>query len=109
MFTYSAGATVGSDGLAMVGRDAKQPGAVAPRLGEVYHAAPDADFRGFVDDMRDYADEAQRVTVAVNLGDSALRLSQVINRASRAGRPDMQGTHPRRDALAAGCHEEVWP
>ncbi len=94
VFTYSAGATVGSDGLAMVGRDAKQPGAVAPRLGEIYHAAPDADFRGFVDDMRDYADEAQRVTVAVNLGDSALRLSQVINRASRAGRPDMRELTP---------------
>jgi hypothetical protein len=30
------------------------------------------------------------VTVAVNLGDSALRLSQAINRASRAGRPDMR-------------------
>ncbi len=94
VITYSAGATVGSDGLAMVGRDAKQPGAIAPRLGEVYHAAPDADFRDFVDDMRDYADQAQRVTVAVNLGDSALRLSQVINRASRAGRPDMRELTP---------------
>lgn len=89
VFTYSAGATVGSDAMAMVGRDAAQLGAVAPRLGEVYHAAPDADFRSFVDDMRDYADKAERVTVAVNMSDSALRLSQVINRASRAGRPDM--------------------
>ena len=94
VLTYSAGATVGSDGLAKVGRDAKRPGAVAPRLGEVYHAAPDADFRGFVDGMRDYADVAQRVSVAVNMGDSALRLSQVINRASRAGRPDMRELTP---------------
>jgi esterase/lipase superfamily enzyme len=89
VLTYSAGATVGSNGLAMAGRDAKQ-GATAPRLGEIYHAAPDADFRSFVDDMGDYANQARRVTVAVNLGDSALRLSQVINRASRAGRPDMR-------------------
>lgn len=89
VFTYSAGATVGSDALAMLGRDPVQPDGKPVRLGEIYHAAPDADFRGFVNDMRDYADKAQRVTVSVNLNDSALRLSQVINRASRAGRPDM--------------------
>ena len=90
VFTYSAGGTVGSDGLAMVGRDAQASGAVAPALGEIYHAAPDADFRTFVDDMASYADKAERITVAVNLNDSALRLSQMINRASRAGRPDMR-------------------
>jgi esterase/lipase superfamily enzyme len=94
VFTYSAGATVGSDALAMVGRDAEQPGASAPALGEVYHAAPDADFRSFVDDMGAYADKAERVTVSVNLNDSALRLSQVINRASRAGRPDKRELTP---------------
>lgn len=94
VFTYSAGATVGSDALAIVGRHAQQPGAQATRLGEVYHAAPDADFRGFVDDMRDYAGKAERMTVAVNLNDSALRLSQVINRASRAGRPDIRELDP---------------
>ncbi len=90
VFTYSAGGTVGSNALAMVGRDAKQPEAPHARLGEVYHAAPDADFRGFVADMRDYADVARRITVSANLNDSALRLSQAINRASRAGRPDMR-------------------
>ena len=89
VFTYSAGGTVGSDGLAIVGRDADTTG-VAPRLGEIYHAAPDADFRSFVDDMASYAGKAERVTVAVNLGDSALRLSRLVNRASRAGRPDMR-------------------
>ena len=89
VFTYSAGATVGSDALAIVGRDAGSTG-TAPALGEVYHAAPDADFRAFVDDMASYADKAERVTVAVNLGDSALRLSRLVNRASRAGRPDMR-------------------
>ncbi len=89
VFTYSAGGTVGSSALAIVGRDAAKPGAVAPRLGEVYHAAPDADFRDFVNDLRDYAGRARRVTVSANLDDTALRLSQVVNRASRAGRPDV--------------------
>lgn len=103
VFTYSAGATVGSDALAIVGRDAQQPGVQATRLGEVYHAAPDADFRGFVDDMRDYAGMAERVTVAVNLNDSALRLSQVINRASRAGRPDMRELDPEASRWLLGA------
>jgi len=94
VFTYSAGGTVGSDGLAIVGRDAEQPGAPSFRLGEVYHAAPDADFRGFVDDMREYAGQTKQVTVAVNMNDSALRLSQLVNRASRAGRPDMAELSP---------------
>lgn len=89
ILTYSAGATVGSDGLALVGRMAVQPGAPPEKVGEIYHAAPDADFRGFVDDLRDYAGVANRVTVAANMGDAALRLSQRVNRGSRAGRPDM--------------------
>ncbi len=96
VMTYSAGGTVGSDGLALVGREARLPGAADPRLGEVYHAAPDADFRGFVDDLRDYAGVARRVSVAVNLGDSTLRLSQTINRGSRAGRPDIAELSPNQ-------------
>ena len=94
VFTYSAGATVGSKGLAIVGRDADETGATPARLGEIYHAAPDADFRGFVDDMKDYADRAERMTVAVNMNDSALRLSARVNNGSRAGRPDMDELSP---------------
>jgi esterase/lipase superfamily enzyme len=94
VFTYSAGGTVGSDAMAMVGRDAAEPGAEPTRLGEVYHAAPDADFRSFVDDLQAYSGLAERVTVAANLSDSALRLSRVVNRASRAGRPDMRELSP---------------
>ncbi|KAB7644112.1 alpha/beta hydrolase [Polymorphobacter fuscus] len=89
VLTYSAGGTVGSEGLALVGRQARLAGAADPRLGEVYHAAPDADTRGFVDDLRDYAGVARRVTVAANMGDVTLRLSQAANRGSRAGRPDI--------------------
>lgn len=90
VFTYSAGGMVGSKGLALFGQAADAAGAPPERLGEVYHAAPDADFRGFVDDLRSYADDAGRITVAVNMTDSALRLSGRVNNASRAGRPDME-------------------
>lgn len=88
ILTYSAGGTVGSEGLALLGRVSREETA-DPRIGEVYHAAPDADFRGFVDDLRDYAQIVRRVTVALNTSDSALRLSELINRGSRAGRPNM--------------------
>jgi len=94
VFTYSAGGTVGSDALAVAGRDAADESPTALRLGEVYHAAPDADFRAFVADARDYARLARRVTVSANLNDTALRLSQLVNRASRAGRPDMRELGP---------------
>jgi esterase/lipase superfamily enzyme len=94
VFTYSAGGTVGSDGLAIAARKAAEPGAADPRIGEVYHAAPDADFRSFVDDLKDYAGRATRTTVAANLSDSALRLSRIVTGASRAGRPDMTELTP---------------
>ena len=97
VFTYSAGATVGTAALDHLAEAA--PGS-ADRVGEVYHAAPDADFRGFVDDMANYARHADRVTTAVNLGDSALRLAAAMNRASRAGRPDLRELPPRRPS---GC------
>ena len=96
ILTYSAGGTVGSDGLALIGREAARPGSIDPRLGEIYHAAPDADTRGFVDDLRDYAGKAQRVTVAANMGDLTLRLSQAANRGSRAGRPDIEELSPNQ-------------
>lgn len=91
VLTYSAGGTVGSHGLALLA--GKNPEAAA-RLGEVYHAAPDADSRDFVDDLQLYSGAAGRVTVAVNLGDSALRLAGAVNRASRAGRPDLGELRP---------------
>lgn len=99
VFTYSAGGTVGSDGLARLARDA---GPAANRLGEVYHAAPDADFRAFARDLTAYGPMARRVTTAVNMGDSALRLAQTVNRASRAGRPDLRElSDEETDALLA--------
>ncbi len=87
VFTYSAGGTVGSAGLRLLAADAAP---ATLRLGEVYHAAPDADFRGFASDLAAYAPFVRRVTTAVNMGDSALRLAAVVNRGSRAGRPDLR-------------------
>lgn len=102
VMTYSAGGTVGSTGLAVLGRDFPE----ASRLGQVYHAAPDADFRGFVQDLADYAPRAEAVTVAANLGDSALRLAGAVNRASRAGRPDLRELTPEAGAMLLGAAED---
>lgn len=107
MLTYSAGATVGSDALALVGRTARRAGAPPAKLGDIYHAAPDADFRGFVDDLRDYAGVTNRVTVAANMGDSALRLSQRVNRGSRAGRPDMAELSPGATRFLLDANREL--
>jgi hypothetical protein len=98
------GATVGSDGLALL---ARQDPVSAGHVGDVVHAAPDADFRGFVDDMKVYAGSVWRVTTLVNLGDSALRLAAVVNRGSRAGRPDLRELTPEAtDWLLAAADDE---
>ncbi len=103
VFTYSAGGTVGSHGLALLAREDPE---AADGLGEVYHAAPDADFRDFVADLQVYAPAADRVTTALNLGDSALRLAQAVNRASRAGRPDLRELSEEDSAWILGAAQE---
>lgn len=91
LFSYSAGATVASQALSLM---VQQHPDLLENIGEVYFAAPDVDFADFVDDLGGYVSHVHRVTAAVNLGDSALRLAKVINRASRAGRPDLQELSP---------------
>ena len=61
------------------------------RIGEVYFAAPDCDFRAFaVDHLPSYHDMTVSTTLTVNLNDSVLALSQFIHhKVSRAGRPDL--------------------
>ena len=93
VLSYSAGGTVASDGLARVGLYSRERG-FDPKLDQVHHAAPDADLRDFVGDLRDYAHVARRVTVSLNMEDSALRLSEILNRGSRAGRPDLRELSP---------------
>lgn len=109
VFTYSAGGTVGSAGLALL---AKDPDPAAVRLGEIYHAAPDANFRDFAADLALYGSVARRTTTAINMGDSALRLAQAVNRTgSRAGRPDLRELSPEEAdtllAASAGTRAQV--
>jgi hypothetical protein len=61
------------------------------RIGEVYFAAPDCDFRAFaVDHVPSYHDMTVSTTLTVNLSDSVLALSQFMHhKVSRAGRPDL--------------------
>ncbi|MCO5063874.1 MAG: alpha/beta hydrolase [Rhizobiaceae bacterium] len=106
VLTYSAGGTVGSDALGRIGDDVTLHGSQNPRIGEVYHAAPDADFRSFVNDMQKYAAIARRMTVAVNMNDAALRLSQLVNRASRAGRPDLTELSPEASSWLLEAQEQ---
>jgi hypothetical protein len=106
VLSYSAGGTVASDGLALAGRAATEAGR-DPRLGEVHHAAPDADLAGFVDDLRDYAGVAGRVTVSLNMADSALRLSEIVNRGSRAGRPNLAALSPGDRRFLAQANREM--
>jgi esterase/lipase superfamily enzyme len=92
VLAYSAGAQVASPGLAMLGTgragESRDELRRRLRLGQVYFAAPDIDTRRFVDDLGRYVDLADRVSVAANLNDSALRFAALVHRASRAGRPD---------------------
>ncbi len=103
VLAYSAGAKIASPALVRLA--ASPPGEARAvvrnrlRLRNVYYAAPDVDTRLFVDQMREYIDVVGRVTVAVNRGDSALRVSQLVNRASRAGRPDAGELDPEQRAF----------
>ena len=89
VFTYSAGATIGSDGLARLATDAPE---AAERLGEIYHAAPDADFRGFVDDLqicraRDDRGQPRRFRAAAR----RRRQPRLPRRPARPRRADARG------------------
>ena len=106
---YSAGATLTTKTLALLGSDQSQPDREAYRqllrLGSVYFAAPDADFDDFIEEYRQYQDIIDRVTVTINHNDSVLGISrslfhakggpkknsqQVISTKSRLGKPDVR-------------------
>lgn len=97
---YSAGAQVVSPGLVLLAttRPAETPPALRERLRlrNVYYAAPDIDTRRFVDELREHVGIVERVTVAANLSDAALRFAGIIHRASRAGRTRPSSTPSRR-------------
>jgi esterase/lipase superfamily enzyme len=58
------------------------------RLGEIYFAAPDIDFRVFLENLATYIDLPNHVTLALNPDDSVLKHAARHHRVSRAGRPD---------------------
>lgn len=93
VLAYSAGAQVASPGLALLATPRKGESRdelrQRLRLGQIYFAAPDIDTSQFVDQLGRYADLAERVSLAVNLNDSALAWAERFNRSgSRAGRPN---------------------
>jgi esterase/lipase superfamily enzyme len=92
VLAYSAGAQIVSPALAQLGtpRAGETPDQLRQRLRltQIYFAAPDIDTRRFVQDLGQYVKVVDRVSIAANLNDSALRFANVVHRASRAGRPD---------------------
>jgi esterase/lipase superfamily enzyme len=92
VLAYSAGAQIASPALVKLGT--ARPGETREqlrrrlRIKHVYFAAPDIDTRRFVDDLGVYIDVVERVSIAANLNDSALRFASIVHRASRAGRPN---------------------
>jgi esterase/lipase superfamily enzyme len=90
---YSLGAEVVSNALNTL-RDAhrdENPEALRQRLriGEVYYAAADMGFKESLEQLHNYADIVDRVSMTVNVNDSVLKSAQFMHRGvSRAGRPD---------------------
>jgi esterase/lipase superfamily enzyme len=92
VLAYSAGAQVLGPALALLKRGSPATDVEQLherlRLGEVYFAAPDIDFRPFIADLSSYVGIADHITVAVNPDDTVLALAARHHRQSRAGKPD---------------------
>ena len=92
VLAYSAGAQVVSPGLVKLGtpREGETQEAVRQRLRlrQIYFAAADIDSRRFMNDLAHYIHIVERVSIASNLNDSALRFSAFVNRGSRIGSLD---------------------
>lgn len=90
ILAYSAGGQIVSPGLSSLGNTVSEDGKAALkkrlRLGEIYYAAPDVDFKVFVEQLPHYMDLAHTVTVAANVEDSVLAFSERFHGVSRAGR-----------------------
>ncbi len=93
ILAYSAGAMVLSPALKLL-REQQGHRSLGQlfdelRLGEIYYAAPDVDFKGFLHDLAGYRDMTCNVTLTVNLNDLVLALAQGYHGTSRAGAPDL--------------------
>ena len=109
ILAYSAGATLTTKSLAVLGNDPTQTDRAAYReslrLGSIYFAAPDTDFDEFIDEYRSYQDIVDNVTITINQYDTVLDIAmkdhQSKNRPvidgfeqgnsgkSRLGKPDL--------------------
>jgi len=92
ILAYSAGAQVLSPALAELRQkyDDEDIDQLKKRLrlGEIYFAAPDVDFRVFLENLATYIDLPKHVTLALNPDDSVLKYAARHHKVSRAGRPD---------------------
>jgi esterase/lipase superfamily enzyme len=92
ILAYSAGAQVLSPALALLRKEygTEDPDKLKKRLrlGEVYFAAPDIDFKVFLYDLATYIDIPEHVTLALNPDDRVLKFATMHHKVSRAGRPD---------------------
>ena len=92
ILAYSAGAQVLSPALAKLREKYKDDDIKQLkqrlRLGEIYFAAPDIDFKAFLEDLAAYIDLPNHVTLALNPDDSVLKFAARHHKVSRAGRPD---------------------
>ncbi|MCK5360319.1 MAG: alpha/beta hydrolase, partial [Gammaproteobacteria bacterium] len=85
ILAYSAGATLTTKSLAVLGRDTSQSDRKtykqSLRLGSIYFAAPDTDFDEFVDEYRSYQDIVDNVTITINRYDSVLGIAMAEHRS----------------------------
>jgi esterase/lipase superfamily enzyme len=89
VLAYSAGAQIVTPGFARLGvRYKGKDDNNSLRLGELYFAAPDVAFKSFVDQLPSFIGLVRRVTVSINLRDSVLWFSRLVNGVSRLGRPN---------------------
>jgi len=92
ILAYSAGAQVLSPALAELRQKYRDEEIdqlkKRLRLGEIYFAAPDVDFRVFLENLATYIDLPKHVTLALNPDDSVLKYAARHHKVSRAGRPD---------------------
>ena len=98
ILSYSAGAQVVSPALAFLRKNKASENIKELkqqiRLGEIYFAAPDVDFKIFLENLATYIDLPQNVTLAVNPDDTVLNLAAIHHNVSRAGSPNPEELSP---------------
>ena len=100
ILAYSAGAQIASSGLHSLGMQYSKTTNGYKRqknkLGEVYFAAPDLDLETFVEQLPAYKPFAINVTLAINVNDFVLGMTQRLHGVSRAGLPDVTELTPEQ-------------